>query len=107
MRAAVEHYFNGLTAGFTGGLPAVGVTLGYDSTKTLLASLLQQATGANPEDKYISPDSSAMINIPEVFTSGSQQYPHVYKWSNNIYWIFTVTNATAATTRTISLIEFN
>jgi hypothetical protein len=108
MKSAVEHHFTGQTLGFTGGLPEVGSTAGgYDSTRTMLSSLVRQATGANPEDKYISPDSSAMINIPEVFTSGSQQYPHVYKWSNNIYWIFTVTNATAATTRTISLIEFN
>jgi hypothetical protein len=108
MKVAVDHHFTGQTVGFTGGLPEVGSTAGgYDSTRTMLSSLVRQATGANPEDKYISPDSSAMINIPEVFTSGSQQYPHVYKWSNNIYWIFTVTNATAATTRTISLIEFN
>jgi len=48
MRAAVEHHFTGLTLGFTGGLPAVGSTAGCDSTKTLLSSLLRQATGANP-----------------------------------------------------------
>jgi hypothetical protein len=107
MRAAVEHNFNGLTAGFTGGLPAVGVTLGYDSSKTMISSMLCQATGVNYEDRYISTKPSAMVNIPEVFTSGSQQYPHVYKWSDNIYWIFTVTNVTAAATRTISLTEFN
>jgi hypothetical protein len=106
MRSAVEHHFTGLTAGFTGGLPAVGITAGYDSTKTLISSLLRQATGANPEDKYISPDPSAIVNIPEVFV-GSQFMPHVYKWSNNIYWIFAGTNAGAATTRTITLTEFD
>jgi hypothetical protein len=107
MRAAVEHHFTGLTLGFTGGLPAVGSTAGYDSTKTLLSSLLRQATGANPEDKYISPDSSAIVNIPEIFSSGSQYMPYVHKWSDNIYWIFTASNATAAVTRTIALTEFN
>ena len=54
MRSAVEHHFTGLTAGFTGGLPAVGITAGYDSTKTILSSLLRQATGSNYEDRYIS-----------------------------------------------------
>jgi hypothetical protein len=107
MRAAVEHHFTGTTLGFTGGLPAVGSTAGgYDSTKTLLSSLLRQATGANPEDKYIGPDPSAIVNIPEVFV-GSQYMPHVYKWSDNIYWIFAGTNAGAATTRTITLTEFD
>jgi hypothetical protein len=107
MKVAVEHHFTGATLGFTGGLPAVGVTAGYDSTKTLLSSLIRQATGANPEDKYISPDPAAIVNIPEIFSSGSQFMPHIHKWSDNIYWIFTASNATAATTRTLALTEFN
>jgi hypothetical protein len=107
MKVAVDHHFTGATLGFTGGLPAVGVTAGYDSTKTLLSSLITQATGTNPEDQYISTKPSCIVNIPEVFSSGSQYMPCVYKWSDNIYWIFTVSNATAAATRTISLTEFN
>ncbi|MFN9959395.1 MAG: hypothetical protein ACK55I_40415, partial [bacterium] len=107
MRSAVEHHFNGLTAGLTGALPAVGVTAGYDSTKTILSSLLRQATGSNYEDRYISAKPAAIVNMPEIFTSGSQFMPHVYKWSDNIYWIFTASNATAAATRTISLTEFD
>jgi hypothetical protein len=107
MRAAVEHHFNGLTFGFTGGTPAVGVTAGYDSTKTLLSSLSRQATGPNYEDRYISPKASAIVNIPEIFSSGSQSMPHIHKWSDNIYWIFTASNASAAVTRTLALTEFN
>jgi hypothetical protein len=107
MRSAVEHHFTGLTAGFTGGLPAVGITAGYDSTKTLISSLLRQATGSNYEDKYISPKPAAIVNIPEIFTSGSQFMPHIYKWSDNIYWIFTASNAAVAVTRTIALTEFD
>lgn len=107
MRTAVEHHFSGLTAGFTGGLPAVGVTAGYDSTKTLISSLLRQATGSNYEDRYISPDPAAIVNMPEIFTSGAQHMPHVYKWSNNIYWIFTASNAAVAATRTLALSEFD
>ena len=107
MRAAVEHHFNGLTLGFTGGSPPVGVTAGYDSTKTLLSSLLRQATGSNYDDRYISTKPSAIVNMPEVFTSGSQYIPFVYKWSDNIYWVFAASNASVAATRTISLTEFN
>ena len=107
MRAAVEHHFNGLTLGFTGGSPPVGVTAGYDSTKTLLSSLLRQATGANYEDRYISTKPSAIVNIPEIFSSGSQYMPFVYKWSDNIYWVFTATNAGANAARLLALTEFN
>ena len=107
MKAAVEHHFTGLTAGFTGGLPTVGVTAGYDSTKTLISSLIRQATGAGVEDKFVSTKPSAIVNIPEIFSSGSQFMPYVYKWSDNIYWIFTASNATAAATRTLALSEFD
>jgi hypothetical protein len=107
MRSAVEHHFNGLTAGLTGGLPAVGITAGYDSTKTLISSLLRQATGSNYEDRYISAKPAAIVNMPEIFTSGSQFMPHIYKWSDNIYWIFTASNAAVAATRTIALTEFD
>ena len=104
MRAAVEHHFSGTTGltGITGGTGA-----GYDSSKTMISSLLRQATGSNYEDKYISAKPAAIVNIPEVFTSGTQFMPHVYKWSDNIYWIFTATNSGAAVTRTIALTEFN
>jgi len=107
VKAAVEHHFSGLTAGFTGGLPTVGVTAGYDSTKTLISSLIRQATGAGVEDKFVSTKQSAIVNIPEIFSSGSQFMPYVYKWSDNIYWIFTASNAGAAATRTLALSEFD
>jgi hypothetical protein len=103
MRAAVEHHFSGLTGtGITGGTGA-----GYDSSKTMISSLLRQATGSNYEDKYISAKPAAIVNIPEIFTSGSQFMPHIYKWSDNIYWIFTASNAAVAVTRTIALSEFD
>jgi hypothetical protein len=98
MKAAVEHHFTGITA------PLGGT---YDSNKTMISSLLRQATGAGVENKFVSTKPAAIMNIPEVFTSGTQFMPFVYKWSDNIYWIFTATNATAAVTRTIALSEFN
>jgi hypothetical protein len=109
MKVAVEHIFNGATGtylGFTGGVPAVGVTAGYDSTKALLGSLMKQYTGPNPEDKYASVVPSAMINIPEAATF-TYYMPHVIKRTDDIYWVFMGTNATAAATRNISLFEFN
>jgi len=98
MKVAVDHHFTGTTEPLTGT---------YNSTKTMISSLLRQATGAGVEDKFISTKSSAIVNIPEVFSSGSQFMPFVYKWSDNIYWVFTASNATAAVTRTIALTEFN
>jgi hypothetical protein len=98
MKVAVEHYFNGVTE------PTTGT---YNSSKTMIASLLEQVTGVNPSDKYIAPKSVAAQNIVELFSSGSQFMPFVYKWSNNIYWIFSASNATATVTRTLALTEFN
>lgn len=91
----------GLT-GITG-----GTAEGYNSSVTMISSLLRQATGSNYDDRYISTKPSAIVNIPEVFSSGSQYMPFVYKWSDNIYWVFAASNANAAATRTISLTEFN
>ena len=109
MKVAVEHVFSGVTGtyvGLTGGVPAVGVTAGYDATKVLLGSLMQQYTGATPTDKYVSIVPAAHINIPEAATF-SYYMPHVIKRTDNIYWIFMGTNATAAVTRNIALFEFD
>ena len=109
MKAAVDHHFVGQTVGLTGGLPAVGVTAGgYDSTKTMLSSLVYQATGAEAEDKFISTKEPTILNIPDIFGgAGSQYMPHVVKWSDNIYWVFTATNGNAAATRSLALSEYN
>ena len=109
MKVAVEHVFSGVTGtyvGLTGGVPAVGVTAGYDATKVLLGSLMQQYTGATPSDKYVSVVPAAHINILEAAVF-SYYMPHVIKRTDNIYWIFMGTNATAAVTRNIALFEFD
>lgn len=95
MKVAIEHQFNGQTNNISN----------YNPDLTMIGSMLIQATGSNYSDNYISPKPSSMINLPEIATS--QHMPHVYKWSNNIYWVFTCTNAAAAVTRTISLLEFD
>ena len=97
MKTAVEHVFTGVTASLSGS---------YDSTKTMLGTLLRQFSGSLSTEKYVSANPPVLVNLPE--QSGFSFYsPHVYKWSNNIYWIFTPTNATAAVTRNIGLFEYN
>lgn len=97
MRVAVEHHFTGTTEPLSGT---------YNSSKTMLGSLLRQATGATIEDKFISTKASAMVNIPEVAVN-AQTMPHVYKWSTNIYWIFMTSVGAATATRQITLFEFD
>jgi len=97
MKAAVEYHFSGPTGSLTS----------YTSSITSIGTLLRQASGSNVEDNFISTKPAAIVNIPELFTGAtSQQMPHIYKWSNNIYWIF-VTQVAAAATRQVVLFEFN
>ena len=95
MKTAVEHLFTGTTQSISS----------YDSTKTLLGSLFRQYTGLNAKDKYVAPVKSAMSNTIEV-AGAIYQTPHVYKWSENIYWVFVSVTGTAAT-RTLGLFEYN
>jgi len=97
MKAAAEHHFNGPT----------GTLTSYTSSITSIGTLLRQASGSNVEDNFISTKSSTIINIPELIPGAAlQQLPHIYKWSNNIYWVFT-TQQSAAATRQVVLFEFN
>ena len=111
MKVAVEHLFSGATGtylGFTGGVPAVGVTAGYDSTKTLLASLMKQYTGPNSGDQYVSVVPAAMVNVIEAVGANiPYAIPHVVKRTEDIYWIFAGQVSSAAVTRQIALFEFN
>jgi hypothetical protein len=95
MKTAVEHLFTGTTQSISS----------YDSTKTLLGSLFRQYTGLNAKDKYVAPVKSAISNTIEV-SGAIYQTPHVYKWSENIYWVFVSVTGTAPT-RTLGLFEYN
>ena len=97
MKVAVEHTFTG---------PTILSSDTYDSTKTILGSMIKQYTGALPTDKYVSVPPPILSNNLEL-TLQSFYMPHVYKWSDNIYWIFSASNAAAAVTRNISLHEYN
>lgn len=97
MKVAVEHTFTGTTGSLSGS---------YDATKTMLGTLIKQFSGSLSTDKYVSANPPVLINMTEIagFTFVS---PHVYRWSENIYWIFAGTNAAAAVTRNIGLFEYN
>lgn len=97
MKVAIEHTFTGDT---------ILTSDAYDATKTNMGSLLKQYTGALTTDKYITVPPPVLSNNLEA-TLQSFFMPHVYKWSDDIYWIFSASNATAAVTRTVSLHEYD
>ena len=97
MKTAVEHVFTGVTE---------LTSNPYDSDKTMIGSLIKQYTGATSNDKYISVPPPILSNNLEI-TLQSFFMPHVYRWDDDIFWIFSASNATAAVTRTISLHEYN
>jgi len=99
MKTAVEHIFTGTTASLSG-------TGSYDPNKTMIGTLLRQFNGSLSTDKYVSANPPVLVNIPEI-TGFSFISPHVYKWSDNIFWVFVLTNAAAAVTRNIGLFEYN
>lgn len=95
MKVAIEHVFTGSTS-----------TGSYDPTKTMIGTQFRQYTGVNPGDKYVSIVPPLLSNNVEI-TLQSLWMPHVYQWSDNIWWVFSASNATAAATRNISLHEYN
>ena len=97
MKAAVEHVFTGVTASLSGS---------YDATKTMIGTLLKQFSGSLSTDNYVSANPPVLINMTEI-AGQTFSSPHAYQWSNNIYWIFAASNATAAATRAIGLFEYN
>lgn len=99
MRVATEHHFTGLT----GTVVVGGTASGYDSNKTMIASLLQQFNGSNYSDNYIAPESSVIVNLPEIGSAAVM--PHVIKWANDVYWVFLL-EASTGTTRDVYLFEF-
>lgn len=96
MKAAVEHIFNGLT----------GSLSSYTSSLTTLGSLIRQYSGSQSTSNYIGPRSTVFSSLPEVSTF-TTAYPHVYKWSDRYYWIFTADVSTAAATRRIVLYQYD
>lgn len=95
-KVAVEHVFNGPTTGITS----------YNSNYTMLGTFIKQYSGITSSENYVSTVPSTIVNQLEV-AGASFFMPFVYKWSNNIFWIFVASNATAAVTRNFGFYEFD
>lgn len=96
MKAAVEHIFTGLT----------GSISSYTSSLTSIGPLIRQYSGSIDTSNYIGPRTTLYTSLPEVSTFNTS-YPHVYKWSDRYYWIFTADIATAAVTRRVVLYQYD
>jgi len=95
-KRAVEHLFTGDTAAYAS----------YDSTKTVLGSLIRQKTGALATDKFAGPMPVAVARPFESSGVGCS-YPHIITWNSTVDWIFLADLSTAAATRRVILYEFN
>jgi len=93
MKAAVEHIFTGLTGSLTS----------YTSSLTSFGPLIRQYSGSS---NYVGPRSTVFSSIPEV-SGFTTTYPHVYKWSDRYYWIFTADGSAAAVTRRVVLFQYD
>jgi len=97
MKIAVEHQFSGTTQSISS----------YDSTKTLLGSLIQQKTGATDADKFVGPMPIAVARPSEAATAVPITFPSVIPFSSTKHWVFGVDNAAAAVTRRIVAYEYD
>lgn len=97
MKSFVEHNFSGTTQSISS----------YDSTKTLLGSLMFQKTGPNLLDKYCGPMLLAVARPLEQSTPIACYFPHVIAWSSTKHWVFLVESSAAALTRRIVLYEYD
>ena len=93
----VEHNFTGDTVAYAA----------YDSTKTMLGTLIQQRTGVDPEDKFAGPMPLGLARPMEASTAIAVAYPHVITWDSNTEYIFLAENSTAAATRRIVMYTYN
>ena len=96
MKAAVEHIFSGITGSLTS----------YTSSLTSFGPLIRQYSGSGATSNYIGPRSTVFSSIPEV-SGFTATYPHVYKWSDRYYWIFTADGSAAAVTRRVVLFQYD
>ena len=89
---------------FTGATSSIS---SYDSTKTNLGSLIKQYTGALATDKFAGPAKIGMARPFEQSTAIPGVYPHVYRFSDTIDYVFLADISTAAATRRIVMYDYN
>ncbi len=71
-KRAIEHVFTGTTVPYDS----------YDSSLTMMGDLIEQYSGASPEDNYIGPMTIGVGRPFETGTSIPATYPHVISWVN-------------------------
>lgn len=79
----------------------------YDSSKTCIGAYFIQSTGASATDKFIGPCPILVGRNMEMTTAVAGALVHVYKWSDNIHWVFLGDCSSAATTRKVIMYEHN
>ncbi len=92
---------------FNGGTASTTPISSYDPDKINLGSLMQIYTGVSNEDNFIGPLKIGLARPMEASTAIAVAYPHVYRFSDTIDWIFLFENSTAAATRRVVLYEFD
>lgn len=90
-KRAIEHVFTGNTVAYAS----------YDSTKTMLGTLIQQRTGVTDLEKFAGPMPIGLARPMEASTAIAVGYPHVITYTSDIDWIFLAEISTAAATRRI------
>lgn len=97
MKTAAEHIFTGTTQAISS----------YDSTKTLLGTLIKQySLGSNAVDKFVSPLLPLQSSLVDIAGQG-YTCPYIVKWSDRYRWVFLADNASAALTRRIAMYEYD
>lgn len=97
MRQVIEHQFTGLVSPVTA----------YNPARTNLGSLIQQYSGATPEERYAGPMRTGLARPMEAPTAIAGTFPHVIRFSSTVDWVFLADNGTAGATRRIVFYEFD
>ena len=92
---------------FNGGTASTTPISSYDPDKINLGTLMQIYTGISNENNFIGPLKIGLARPLEASTAISVAYPHVYRFSDTIDWIFLFENSAAAATRRVVLYEFD
>lgn len=100
MKVAIEQIFNG-------SLSQQPVGGAYDASKINRGKHTGQFNlGSGPIDKFLGPAPVGVANVGESPLAVSTGVLHVYKVSDDLFWIFGSSNATAAATRPVQLWTF-
>ena len=100
MKAAIEQVFNGSLAQ----QPVGGA---YDATKINRGKHTGQFNlGSGPLDKFVGPAPVGVANVGESPLAVTTGVLHVYKVSDDLFWVFGSANTTAAATRPVQLWTF-